>query len=232
MRAARLSALLLLLTLPGLALAARPLVTDDARIVDAKACQLETWIKRHGGTLEYWAVPACTPVDNVEITAGGALAWERGGEAGRRFDSALLQFKTLLRPFDERTWGMGLVAGALEHPYESSDLLGSFYTYAPISLALAPDIALHLNPGWLYERNSDRRALTWGAGGEVGLTPHIQWIGETYGEEGDGNYYQAGFRFWVVPEHVQIDTTYGNRFGGGESFWTFGLRLISLPFLP
>ncbi|MCX7627950.1 MAG: hypothetical protein N2Z69_05995, partial [Methylophilaceae bacterium] len=27
--------------------AARPMITDDARIVDAKACQLESWVKKN-----------------------------------------------------------------------------------------------------------------------------------------------------------------------------------------
>jgi len=37
-----------------------------------------------------------------------------------------------------------------------------------------------------------------------------------------------------VPDHVQIDTTYGNRFGSGsEERWiSIGLRLLSVPFLP
>ena len=38
-----LAALLVLTTTP--AYAARPMVTDDARIVDAKACQVESWVR-------------------------------------------------------------------------------------------------------------------------------------------------------------------------------------------
>ena len=38
-----LALLLLLKSVPGFA--ARPMMTDDARIVESKACQLETWYK-------------------------------------------------------------------------------------------------------------------------------------------------------------------------------------------
>src|SRR5690349_17123527 len=60
------------------AFAARPLITDDARIVDAKACQVETWVRHNTDSTEYWALPACNPTGNVELTVGGALTRELG----------------------------------------------------------------------------------------------------------------------------------------------------------
>jgi hypothetical protein len=33
--------------------AARPLITDDARIADPQACQLKTWMRRNQGSTEY-----------------------------------------------------------------------------------------------------------------------------------------------------------------------------------
>ena len=47
------------LAMPFAAQAARPLVTDDARIVDPKACQLETWTRFNRGSTEHWVQPAC-----------------------------------------------------------------------------------------------------------------------------------------------------------------------------
>ena len=42
-----------------------------------------------------------------------------------------------------------------------------------------------------------------------------------------------GVRYWVIPNRVQVDTTYGNRFGGGGERWiSVGLRLLSPAFLP
>ena len=53
--------------------AARPMLTDDARIVDPKACQLESWVRDSKHTTEYWALPACNVGENTEITIGGGL---------------------------------------------------------------------------------------------------------------------------------------------------------------
>jgi hypothetical protein len=64
-----------------LAKGARPLVTDDARIVDPGACQLETWTRLGDAGDEYWALPACSPIANLELTAGvGVLPAEHGGK--------------------------------------------------------------------------------------------------------------------------------------------------------
>ncbi len=51
--------------------AARPLITDDARIVDAGACQVESWLKHGEGLREAWALPGCNFTGNLEVTAGG-----------------------------------------------------------------------------------------------------------------------------------------------------------------
>ena len=52
------------------AYAARPFVTDDARIVDH--CQVETFYKeqRNYSGSEFWFLPACNPF-GFEITIGG-----------------------------------------------------------------------------------------------------------------------------------------------------------------
>jgi hypothetical protein len=43
--------------------AARPFVTDDARVVDRGGCQIETFYKeqrKYSGS-EFWFMPACNP---------------------------------------------------------------------------------------------------------------------------------------------------------------------------
>ncbi len=66
--------LVILLTLfsMGSAFAARPMITDDARIIDPQSCQLESWGKVSKNTEEYWALPACNPFGFFELTLGGS----------------------------------------------------------------------------------------------------------------------------------------------------------------
>ena len=54
--------------------AARPFVTDDARIVDRDHCQLETFTKsqRTYAGSEFWFLPACNPW-GAELTLGPVL---------------------------------------------------------------------------------------------------------------------------------------------------------------
>lgn len=53
--------------------AARPMLTDDARIVDPKSCQLESWVRDSKHVTEYWALPACNVGENLEVTIGEVL---------------------------------------------------------------------------------------------------------------------------------------------------------------
>ena len=55
---ALLALLLLVLLKAAPSFAARPMMTDDARIVESKACQLETWYKDTKEAREFWAYPA------------------------------------------------------------------------------------------------------------------------------------------------------------------------------
>lgn len=87
--------------LPWAAHAARPFVTDDARIVDRGGCQIESYYKEqrtYQGS-EFWFLPACNPF-GVELTVGGNRI---EGD-----DSAILQAKFLLRALEANGWGSAL----------------------------------------------------------------------------------------------------------------------------
>jgi hypothetical protein len=215
--------------------AARPMVTDDARIVDAKACQVESWVRaeRHGSN-QFWAVPACTPVENLEITVGASL--ERSATQERMADS-LLQFKSLLRPLRTNDWGLalslirsverGIDPGTRDVPSHALNL--------PLSVSLRDDaLVLHVNAGLRDDRVARRTYATWGLASELVLRDRLQLITETYGESGQRPFAHGGLRYWLVPDKVQIDTTVGTRVraGHGERWFTIGVRLLSPAFLP
>ena len=82
------------------AYAARPMLTDDARIVDPKACQLESWIRDSKHITEYWALPACNVSENLEVTIGGSLEGENGHSS---FANELYQIKSIIQPINVLT---------------------------------------------------------------------------------------------------------------------------------
>ena len=76
--------------------AARPMLTDDARIVDPKSCQLESWVRDSKHVTEYWALPACNVGENLEVTIGGSLESENATQVLRMSSIKLNLFFNLL----------------------------------------------------------------------------------------------------------------------------------------
>ena len=208
--------------------AARPMITDDARIVDAKACQLESWVKKNPDSTEYWALPACNFTGNLELTFGGARTREDGTI---RTTDVVMQGKTLFKAMDTDGWGIGLAAGTVRHPQADTR---DWYAYVPTSFSFRDDaVVVHTNVGWLREGEPRHNRLTWGLGTEAQLTERTWLIAETFGQNQGKPFHQLGLRHWLVPDRIQLDATYGNRNGGGGERWfSIGLRLLSVPFLP
>ncbi|QNP47784.1 hypothetical protein [Diaphorobacter aerolatus] len=215
------------------AYAARPMITDDARVVDPKACQVESWARRNqDGTNEFWAQPACNFTGNLELTLGGAITRESGGAT--HASAQVLQGKTLFKPLETNGWGAGLVLGTVRDPRASAGAGRDWYGFVPMSFSFAGDrFVLHTNLGWQRDQGTRRSHVMWGVGSETRLTDRSFAVMETFGAADGRPHYQVGVRYWLVPERVQVDTTYGNRFGGGGDRWiSVGLRLLSPAFLP
>lgn len=220
------------LVLPPAAYAARPMITDDARITDAHACQVETWRRQNRGNYEFWALPACNPTGNLEITFGGNDTTDGGGGRANAF---LLQGKTLFRTLETNGWSYGLAVGAIRQQDPAvHDGLTNAYFYVPVSASFLDDgVIVHMNGGGQSNHVAGTHPYTWGIGTELNFTRQFALIAETFAEHEVRRSYQGGVRFWVVPGRFQIDTTMGGREGsfGATRFWTIGLRLISPPFL-
>lgn len=216
------------------ALAARPMVTDDARIVDAKACQVESWgrINRQGAS-QFWAVPACAPVEGLELTLGGAA--ERHEERPRLSDT-LTQAKWVLRPLQPNEWGLSLTLGrSVDRALPGERDADSHFVNVPLSFSRQGDaLLMHLNLGLRHDRLERKDHTTWGASTELLLRPGLQLIAESYGESGSRPLLHGGLRYWLVPDRVQVDTTYGTqaRWGASQRWISLGLRLLWPPFLP
>ena len=213
--------------------AARPMVTDDARITDPYACQLEAWQKSTRSGHEYWAFPACNPTGNLEITLG---VNDLPGDGGGRIYDYVLQGKTLFRELETNGYGWGLAAGVYAHadPMPGQGRMGASYFYLPFSASFRDDLfIIHLNLGAQDNRDRDAKPVVYGAGMEINFTRRFALIAETYGDSLGSPYYQAGVRIWIIPGRFQIDATQGARFGDfSESrWWTIGVRLISPPFM-
>lgn len=210
------------------------MITDDARLVDAKACQIESWWRSNRqGAPEFWAFPGCSPVERLELSAAGA---HQSADGQASWGDTLAQAKVLLRPLRANDWGLALTLGrAVERAGAGRADASSHYLNLPLSYSLRDDaLVLHLNLGHRHELQSGTGRHTWGLGSELQLRPGLQLITETYGEGGGRAFLHGGLRYWLVPQRVQIDTTYGTQtqWGSSQRWFTIGVRLLSPPFLP
>jgi len=187
--------------------AARPFVTDDARVVDPDHCQIETYYKEqkaYSGS-EFWFLPACNRL-NFEWTVGGNRA-----EGDRNL---ILQGKKLVKPLETNGYGLAFSVGAIgDQAYFNG--IGSFSLLNDWSV-------IHTNIGYLYNRP------VFGIGLEQLLyPPRVYGILETYGGRSEKPTLHGGLRFWVIPNRFQIDSTYGTQQSDPvHRFFTIGLRFI------
>jgi hypothetical protein len=214
--------------------AARPLVVDDARIVEAGACQLEAWRRFNRDSQETWALPGCNFTGNIEFTAGSAElpVDDLGVRSYTR--TVQLQGKTIFKTLDTNGYSYGLVLGGVVRSRGAADQVPNYYAYMPFTRSLLDDrMFVHANLGVQRAGAVAADALTYGIGAEYGITSRLFLMLETYGDNHHRNYYQGGVRIWIVPNRVQIDTTIGTQAGDyGASRWvSVGMRLLSPVFM-
>ena len=187
--------------------AARPFVTDDARVVDPDHCQLETFYKeqRAYSGHEFWFLPACNRL-NVEWTVGGNRI---EGE-----NNLVLQGKKLLKPLETNGYGFAFSVGAIgDEAYLNGIASFSFFEDRSV---------IHTNVGYLENRP------VFGLGLEQLLyAPRVYGILETYGARSEKPTVHGGIRFWVIPNRFQIDSTIGRQESDPQRhFYTIGLRFL------
>lgn len=215
------------------AIAARPMVTDDARLTKGGSCQLESWVRVNSNGSELWALPACNPSGNFEVTLGGALS----KVDGQKFTTDIIvQAKTIIRELKTNDWAMGFAIGHANHQsdeYPGPNGVGSTYAYVPISISSFDDkLITHINVGYIHNRKSELDSGTWGVGAEVKTIPNLLYILEAYGDHRSSPYVQTGLRYSVVPDIFQIDTTVGQQLNTEDVNWlSIGLRYTPDNFL-
>lgn len=219
--------ILLALLLQGQAAwAARPFMTDDARLTTEGSCQLESWTRHYSHRYENWALPACNPTGNFEVTAGGGR-FSADGQPNTH--DHVLQAKTLFREMKTNDWGWGLAIGRFWHPspVPGPNNWGNNYLYLPLSVSTRDDrLVFHANLGWMQDRQTRLQSATWGAGVEYWANNRVMLIAESFGDDRQNPFVQAGLRLSVLPGLFQIDATRGTQMGGsGRHTWTsMGIR--------
>ena len=216
----------------SVAQAARPMMTDDARIVDPKSCQLESWVRDSKHMTEYWAQPGCNVGQNAEITIGGSLEGENGHSS---FANEIYQIKSIIRPIDINQTGYSIALGNARDPKRTMNkVIQDWYLNVPISYPYNDRLVIHTNLGVTHLTDERTEKINWGLSSEYNYNERVDLISEVFNQSSSSTYFQFGLRYWLIKNRAQIDTTYMNSFNhiNEDQSFSVGLRLLSLPFLP
>lgn len=203
--------------------AARPLLTDDARVVDPGSCQVESWLVHQKGTGEAWSLPACSLGLRTEWAVG--LRRRFGHEAVEV--QGVVQVKRVLVDSEPGAWGAAFTVG--------SQGIGSdprAYINLPVTrVGSREEWLVHLNLGLLQGDNARGAARVWGWAGERLVARDLWLMAERHSPQPGQWQTQAGLRWWWVPGRLQVDATSGLQRDGPQSqrFFTLGLRWIFTP---
>ena len=216
----------------SVAQAARLMMTDDARIVDPKSCQLESWVRDSKHMTEYWAQPGCNVGQNAEITIGGSLEGENGHSS---FANEIYQIKSIIRPIDINQTGYSIALGNARDPKRTMNkVIQDWYLNVPISYPYNDRLVIHTNLGVTHLTDERTEKINWGLSSEYNYNERVDLISEVFNQSSNSTYFQFGLRYWLIKNRAQIDTTYMNSFNhiNEDQSFSVGLRLLSLPFLP
>jgi hypothetical protein len=222
------------LLLPIGAQAGGLMIADDARVATPQSCQAEVWMRRVHDAVEAWALPACNFTGNVEIGFGGARTFAHGES---RFTDQLVQAKTLVKPLADDGWGVAFTVGAIRQPGREGSRHGPGDPYVNVPLSVAfnqQQWVMHVNAGATRPRDTGRTLGTWGFGHEIRVAESVFFTPEIFRNALGRPFYQAGLRFIVVPDRVQIDTMVGERVSGSikERWYSIGVGVFLPPWTP
>ena len=230
--------LLVVVLAPPAAFAARPFVTDDARIVDKGGYQIETYVKVQSEhhEREFWFLPACNPWGPVELTLGGnRIDSAPAGDSDALVpqgdsNTLILQGKTLLKRLETNGYGLALTLGVARNAPSEGSRTTNPYVNGISSISFLDDRAvLHVNAGAIRDQKLNATRGTWGIGTEVLLVaPRLYGIIEQYGIRFEKPTFHIGLRFWIVPNRVQTDATVGQQHASpfDRRFGSIGLRIL------
>jgi len=192
--------------------AGRPLVTEDAGVLEKGSCELETYARRlteravpssNGFSLQYGCgvgmrtqVALAATMDRADgatvrgLAFGGKTSISDGGEADPSWTLA---------------WGLTAEkspGASLGH--ETTWLNGVF------SMPLGKDLKLHANLGWTRAQSTHQSTTGWAVALERSTASGIDVMGEAFASDRDrAPRLQVGLRWAAVPEKVFVDGSWG-----------------------
>lgn len=205
--------------------AGRPIETDDASVTAHRTCQLDFWTENALEVRQDNFNGGCNFAGNSEFSLG------LGAAHGSQEDLSLksLGYKHMLRDFTENSTGFGLAAsrewGRLKFSDESSQET-LLTTIASVPLH-GTDLLLHLNLGYLQysDQIQSDNSIFKAAALDYSFNERVGFSVETYSDVNDSLSWRIGARYTLIPDLLQVDTSYGSDYGTSREARAFTLGL-------
>lgn len=199
------------LLLPTVAFAARPLVTDDAGVLDPDACELEAVGGRQReetSTTTAAAQLGCGVGARTQLT----LAFTRSRETEEPATRAVnLSSKTSLGwwPDGPAEWALSMSLGR-EHALEGeqAELIATVVLIATVKAS--DRFTWHANVGWVNRRPARVNTTSWNLAGEYAVDPRVDLTAEVYGDDRQRPWVAGGVRLNLGPAW-NLNASYGGQ---------------------
>lgn len=190
--------------------AGRPLVTEDAGLLDPGDCEWETVAGqvRTSGTprLDAWSTQAgCGIGHATQLAASYGQARSEGATDSNLFVGG----KTRLLGDDEERPSLALAYGVAllrQLPVDNRFRFDSAFANLALSAPLAEGWTSHLNLGAAYHRDADVTRASWAVAVEHELGDLFGWGVEAYGEQADRPWLGAGAR-WDASTSLNLNAS-------------------------
>jgi hypothetical protein len=220
---------LLFLAMP--AFAGRPFTTEDAAVLEDKACQVEAYVNHSRDATTGWLVPSCNFGMGIQWQAGGARTREDGHST---FSETYVQAKTVFPSADGSPWKAGLVLGVIRRPREPEhNGWDNPFVIVPVSY-FGENMAVHVNAGSVRDAAANRNLTLWGVAGEAKANERWTLLGEVFGENSGRPFIRVGARFAAIKDQLDVDVSAVTRPGGTreERFVSLGVTWVTGRILP
>lgn len=216
----------LLAGLTSAAHAGRPLITEDAGVLDARDCELELVGSREraGADLPTARSASAQLGCGIGRSTQVALLAGRAKADGERADVLALVGKTALRTLTDTqggaviAWSVGGERSGGSFKHETTELK-AVYTQ-PVDQWL-----LHANLGWARSESARQNSTLWSVAAErTGLGP-FDAMAEVAGDDRDDPWLNAGLRWTAITDRLFVDASYGVQMNSARAkLATIGLK--------
>ncbi|VTX94376.1 hypothetical protein [Acinetobacter ursingii] len=195
--------------------------TDDADIVSAKHCQLESAVTRPSGSqASYQLNTACQFIEGIESSISYT---DQFVDAGKGQWSA--QVKGVIQPMSQ--WGMAASLQISQQNEKDKESI-QWFLNIPFSLVYLNN-TLHIdsNIGYQYSpRNLN--LLRWSLASNLALTPKTSVSVETYNQDQHAPLLQGAIHYSILPNILTFEASIGQRLNTFRERW-FGFGLSFTP---